>query len=320
MSLTPPAPPSSRRLLPTAPAVGAASFGGILGVSQAIRELIVLLDRLAATDTSVLLTGETGTGKTLAAQELRSHSSRSEAPLLVVDCSCEPAEVEAYLFGNTTVSGAIDRAAGGTLLLDNVNTIPVGLQGRLLEMLRERNLDRQRHSRLLATSREPLALQVARGMLRKDLAALVGVVTLDLPPLRRRPDDIPILAADFLERAQAERSPAQRTTLGPAVLRSLTAHDWPGNVRELKQWVLRLGVGMPRGLSLSSADSASDFDPNQSYGATRRTFEAAFEQRYVAWLLRRHQGNVSAAARAARMDRKHLYELAKRHDLRFVAG
>jgi DNA-binding NtrC family response regulator len=188
-------------------------------------------------------------------------------------------------------------------------------------------------ARILAATKRNLKEEVDRGKFREDLYFRLSVVPITVPPLRTRREDIPPLIEHFLELARKRDPAASGITLSRETISSLTAHDWPGNVRELRNVLdraiymatasdeaeLRV-VDLPVTASPGGYKSAIDFDPQQSYREVRANFEADFERRYVSWLLDRHQGNISAAAREARMDRKHLYDLARKHGLRGERG
>jgi DNA-binding NtrC family response regulator len=294
-----------------------------------MRQLFASLEQVVASDSTVLITGALGTGKTLVARTLHDLAPPPHGRLVSVNCADEPGELAPRLGLDSGQAHEPHPEDFCTVVLENVAATPMHLQKGLVDVLesrRRRPADpirtTTRGTRFVATTSQPLEPQIARGMLREDLYRNLAEVLLVLPPLRERPEDIPLLAAHFLERAQRSRPPANRLTLRPADVRLLVAHDWPGNVRELRT-VLELAVGRENAVTGASVDSAwlptlgpLEFEGGRSYREVRGEFERDFEQRYVAWLLRRHRGNVSAAAREARMDRKHLYDLARRHGMR----
>ena len=326
------------------------SFGDMVGRSLRMREIFGLCERLAPTDATVLLGGETGTGKDVLARAIHQHSARAKGPLIVVDCGAVVGTlIESELFGHekgafTGASGqragAFELAHGGTIFLDEVGELPLDLQPKLLRVLETRCFRRVGGSkeirvdiRVIAASKRNLRLEVERGKFREDLFFRLAVVQVDLPPLRERREDLPLIGKALLARID------DRTAHGAAplhvpreVLEALAAHDWPGNIRELRN-VLERAVylsratgqatlsmtGLPspaRSDAHAEPDQADDFEPGLSYREQRARFEEAFEKRYVAWLLERHEGNVSAAAREADMDRKYLYKLAKKHGIK----
>ncbi|HVZ33676.1 MAG TPA: sigma 54-interacting transcriptional regulator, partial [Polyangiaceae bacterium] len=190
-------------------------------------------------------------------------------------------------------------------------------------------------ARIIAATRRELKIEVGRGKFREDLYFRLAVVPVQVPALRQRRDDIPALVECFLKQARERDPRLADASLSGDMLDGLMAHDWPGNVRELRNVleralviaaasdspelrlvdlpVLAAGARAPNG-------SAFQFEPELSYRETKARFEQEFEQRYLRWLLERHAGNVSAAARSAKMDRKYLHDLAQRHGLRNSGG
>jgi transcriptional regulator with GAF, ATPase, and Fis domain len=326
------------------------SFGEVVGRSLRMREIFGLCERLAPTDASVLLGGETGTGKDVLARAIHQHSLRKRGPLVVVDCGAVSGSlIESELFGHekgaftgavAQRAGAFELAHGGTIFLDEVGELPLDLQPKLLRVLETRCFRRLGGSkevrvdiRVIAASKRNLRMEVERGKFREDLFFRLSVVQIDLPSLRERREDIPLLARHLLKKLD-ERvgAGAPPLTLGRDVLDVLASHEWPGNVRELRNVIERavylsraagsdtlmlhaLPFG-PREGARAAEPELWTFDPNLSYREQRARVEEMFEKRYVAWLLERHEGNVSAAARAAEMDRKYLYKLAKKHGLK----
>jgi transcriptional regulator with GAF, ATPase, and Fis domain len=329
-------------------------FGDLVGVDPAMREIFGLLERISATDATLLIGGETGTGKDVLARAVHAHSRRKAAPFIAVDCGALVASlIESELFGHEkgAFTGAVDRRQGafelaqrGTLFLDEIGELPLELQSKLLRVLETRRIRRVGGSselsvdlRVIAASNRNLQAEVERGKFRKDLYFRLAVVPVHLPPLRRRRADVPRLARHLLAAICAEHGRgAPPLELDPPALEALAAHDWPGNVRELRNVLeraalLALGSGQetlafaPFGLAatasrpppaMTDAGADPDFDPALTYRETRATWEDDFERRYVTWLLARHGGNVSAAAREASMDRKHLHKLAVKHGIR----
>jgi transcriptional regulator with GAF, ATPase, and Fis domain len=329
-------------------------FGDLVGTDPAMREIFGLLERISATDATLLIGGETGTGKDVLARAVHAHSRRKQAPFIAVDCGALVASlIESELFGHEkgAFTGALDRRQGafesaqrGTLFLDEIGELPLELQSKLLRVLETRRIRRVGGSselsvdlRVIAASNRNLQAEVERGKFRKDLYFRLAVVPVQLPPLRQRRADVPLLARHLLASICAEHAPGTAALeLDAPALEALAAHDWPGNVRELRNVLERaallafgsghqvLAIG-PFGLATSASrppsaaadtTASADFDPALTYRETRASWEDDFERRYVTWLLARHGGNVSAAAREASMDRKHLHKLAVKHGIR----
>ena len=329
-------------------------FGELVGQDPQLRAVFGLLERIAPTDATLLVSGETGTGKDALARSVHAASKRSAGAFFSVDCGALVGSlIESELFGHEkgAFTGAIERrkgafelAHGGTLFLDEIGELPLELQPKLLRVLETRRVRRVGGSqeiavdiRVIAASNRNLELEVQRGKFRQDLYFRLAVVPVWLPPLRARRGDIALLARRLLDRASSEHGAGQPLELSASMLQGLTGHDWPGNVRELRNvleraallayaqgsaqiahapLVLGMSLGPPMAASARTAQPAPAFDPKQSYGDTRARWEADFERRYVTWLLERHDGNVSAAAREAEMDRKHLHKLAQKHGLK----
>jgi transcriptional regulator with GAF, ATPase, and Fis domain len=330
------------------------SFGDLVGRHPAMREIFGLLERLSPTDATLLVGGETGTGKDVLARAAHAASARAAGPFIVVDCGAVAFSlIESELFGHEkgAFTGAIEQRKGafelahkGTLFLDEIGELPLELQPKLLRALESRRIRRVGGERevaidirVIAATHRNLRLEVERGKFREDLYFRLAVVPMHLPPLRERRDDVPLLAEHLLGRLPSDTgSGSAALTISKEALMALRAHDWPGNVRELRNVLERAVLmtraageqevrmlGLPaaadpatRGGAKASAWPVSEFDPARSYRETRERWEGDFERRYVTWLLGRHDNNVSSAARAAGMDRKYLHKLAKKHGLR----
>ncbi len=323
-------------------------FGEALGKSLSMRNIFGVLERIALTDACVLLEGETGTGKDVLARSIHAVSLRRDEPFVVVDCGAiSYSLIESELFGHergaftgavALRAGAFESAGRGTLFLDEVGELPLDVQPKLLRVLEAGEYRRvggnrglQNEARIIAATKRDLKQEVERGKFREDLYFRLAVVPLTVPPLRSRREDIPPLIEHFLEVARKRDPGAAEIHLDTQTIAALAAHDWPGNVRELRNVLdralylatasgeteLRL-VDLP--VTPTSSHGEFSFIAGRSYRDTRNAFEAEFEKRYVTWLLDRHAGNISAAAREASMDRKHLYDLAKRHGLRGKHG
>jgi transcriptional regulator with GAF, ATPase, and Fis domain len=308
-----------------------------------MRTIFGVFERIAPTDATVLLEGETGTGKDMLARAIWSSSQRAQKPFIVVDCGAVSYSlIESELFGHergaftgavATRQGAFELADGGTVFLDEIGELPLDVQPKLLRVLETKEYRRvggnkPLHSnvRVIAATKRDLQREVQGGKFREDLYFRLAVVPVTVPPLRARREDIPLLV-----QAVMKASAAPDLNVTTETMAALAAHDWPGNVRELRNVLERaiymaqatgakdLGVvALPGGSA--TADAAFHFEPEKSYRETRAKYDAEFEKRYVKWLLGRHGGNVSAAAREAKMDRKHLHDMAKKHGLRGSEG
>jgi len=329
----------------------ASEFGGVLGHALGMRTIFGVLERIAPTDATVLLEGETGTGKDALARAIAAASPRAQKPFVVVDCGAVSyALIESELFGHergaftgavAARAGAFELADGGTLFLDEIGELPMDVQPKLLRVLETRefrrvggNKTQQANVRVLAATKRNLLREVQGGKFREDLYFRLAVVPVTVPPLRARREDIPLLAQHILDltsaaEARSSGAPKVAHTLDADTVNALMAHDWPGNVRELRNVLERAvylsrATGSPElrlvllatGAGRAADDATFQFDPAKSYRDTRAKVEFEFERRYVKWLLGRHGGNISAAARDAKMDRKHLHDMAKKHGLR----
>jgi transcriptional regulator with GAF, ATPase, and Fis domain len=317
-----------------------------------MRSIFGLLERIAPSDACVLLEGETGTGKDVLARSIHQQSSRKDAEFVVVDCGAISYNlIESELFGHergaytgavTTRQGAFELAGKGTVFLDEVGELPLDVQPKLLRVLESGEFRRvggnktmRTEARIVAATKRNLREEVERGKFREDLYFRLSVVPVTVPPLRQRREDIPALVERFLDQARKRVPEAANITLSRETLAALSAHDWPGNVRELRNVLDRAiyvaAAGGERDVRLVDVPVSAtalgsvpapfpQFEPGKSYREVRADFEADFERRYVSWLLDRHSGNISAAAREAKMDRKHLYDLARKHGLRGERG
>ena len=242
-------------------------FGEMVGSSVAMRALFAKLERIAPTDASVLITGETGTGKELVAEAVHHHSLRASGPFVVVDCGSIPDNlIASELFGHErgaftgavgTYAGAFERAHGGTIFLDEIGELPLELQPNLLGVLERRQVRRLGSSkpvpvdiRAVAATNRDLASEMNRGSFRSDLFYRLAVVQVRVPALRERPEDIPVLAQHFAELLGAASGVSSH--LSRETLESLRHHPFPGNVRELRNVIER---------SLVLAEAGVPFDP-----------------------------------------------------------
>ena len=325
-------PLAERNELPVAPVT---SFGTLVGSSVPLRTAFAQLGKAAAKDVTVLLTGESGTGKSEAAELLHEQSGRAAKPLRVVDCAAVPANLlESELFGHErgAFTGAIQRrvgvfeeAEGGTVFLDEVGELPLDLQPKLLRVLEAREVRRLGANRYLpvdvrvvaATNRD-LRAEVNVGRFRPDLYFRLAVLTVRLPPLRERPGDIPLIAKQLLGRLTLDEE-TRRALAEPAFLSRLQLSPWPGNVRELRNHLERCAA-LQEALQPASEDPSPQhldaLDVSIPFSEARRRLLDTFEQGYVRALLDRHDGNVSRAAATAGVDRAHLHRIMRRQKMR----
>ncbi|MCA8924745.1 MAG: sigma-54-dependent Fis family transcriptional regulator, partial [Planctomycetes bacterium] len=323
------------------------TYGQLIGSSPAMREVFDVIERVAGSDVDVLVHGETGTGKELVARELHRRSGRAAGRFVPVDCGAIPeALMESELFGHErgAFTGAQGRRIGllefadqGTFFLDELGELPLLAQAKLLRALQERVIRRvggQRevdvNVRVVAATARDLEREVEEGKFRSDLLYRINVVTLSLPPLRERGEDVQILADHFLAlHAQPERGPKG---ISPGAREVLQHYSWPGNVRELQN-VIRRGVALARGEAIEVEDlpprlvesaggpaggvSRSDAgELGAGFFELRTQRIAAFEREYLSRLLRDHEGDVAAAAKTAQIPRGTYYRLLKNHDLK----
>ncbi len=309
-----------------------AAFGSLVGGDRRMRELYTLLADAAPTTATVLIEGETGTGKELIAEELHHHSARRDGPFVVFDCSSVPRElVASILFGHVKGSftgaltdrrGVFAEAHGGTLFLDEIGEMELELQPALLRALDKRAVCRVGATsydkvdvRVVAATNRDLRAEVTAKRFREDLYYRLAVIKVEVPPLRARGTDIAILVEHF------RRQFGPDLALAPDDLARLVRHGWPGNVRELRNVVERacvlardgrLGVDIALEGQISMPDHAPRTD--LPFKEAKHQVVEAFEREYIEALVTRH-GSLAAAAREAQLDRKHLRELLRKYGL-----
>jgi len=316
-------------------------FGDLLGESEAMRGVFDLLARCASSDSTILIEGETGTGKEGAAEAIHTESARKDRPFVVVDCGAIPVNlIESELFGHEKGAftgaasrhlGAFEQADGGTIVLDEIGELPTDLQPKLLRVLEQKTIRRlggsERRSvdvRIVAATNRDLRHEVNEGRFRSDLYYRLSVVKVVLPPLRERLLDLPILTRSLLERMGANESQLARFS-APEMIERLSHGHWPGNVRELRNYLERclvLDTAAPVGeieakpSPAAPMAAAPDVDLSLSYPEARRRALSIFEHAYLSALLDKHGGNVSQAAREAGVERVYLHRLLRRSELR----
>lgn len=313
---------------------------GLLGRDPAMRRVLSTVEAVADTRASVLITGESGTGKTMLAQSIHQRSSRASGPFVVVHCGALPANLlESELFGHAKGSftgahadreGKFEAAHGGTIFLDEIGTSPPELQIKLLRVLQDRVVERVGESharevdvRILCATNGDLESMIERGEFREDLFYRINVVSLDVPPLRERPQDVALLAESFLGRYAKEHGrPAK--SLGPEALARLLGHPWPGNVRQL-QHVVERAVLLCRGPVLRTEDLGPDFaaapsserepDPDQAPILPLKQALEAPEKRIILRALNACDGHRQRAAALLGVNRTTLFNKMRKYDL-----
>lgn len=311
------------------------SYGPLRGNSNAMKSLYRDLHRIEGTDESVLILGETGTGKSLVARAIHERSKRAEGPFVVLDCaSLAPDLLESELYGHVQGAftgahsrrrGAFDAARHGTLFLDEVAELSLAHQARFLRALEEQTIrplgsDRETSidCRIIAATHRPLDRWIDEGLFRSDLFYRLNVLTVHTPPLRERSDDIPTLCRYLLHQLGGNTGALTAEVIGVVT----SDYDWPGNVRELRNLLARvLALGyceiVPRQVAAASEDVTLDLQNlDDALPEARRKMVESFEIQYLKRQLARAGGNLSEAARSSGMDRSHFKRLLDRHGLR----
>ncbi len=321
-------------------------FHEIIGISRAMQEVFRVMSRVATVDATLLVLGESGTGKELVARAVHRRGKRAAGPFVAVNCSAIPVGLfEAELFGHEKGAftdarearpGRFELAEGGTLFLDEVGDLPLEGQAKLLRALQEREVTRlgaRRPTpvdvRVIAATHRDLEERVRAGTFRQDLFWRLAVVTLELPPLRRRREDVPLLVDHLLDRFNRELGLAIRG-LAPGARRLLAEYDWPGNVRELENTLCRAMV-LCEGDSLAEADlpprirgelpeaaARSDLNPMRLADAIAEA-TGRLERMMILARLAEHGGNRSAAAESLGISRKTLFNKMRQHQLSWGA-
>ncbi len=314
------------------------AFGSIVGSDTRMRQMFTLLEEASPSNATILIEGETGTGKELIAEEIHQHSDRRDGPLVVFDCSSVPRElVASILFGHLKGSytgavsdrrGAFAEAHGGTLFLDEIGEMPLDLQPALLRALDKRAVCRVGAStfetfdvRVVAATNRDLRAEVAKKRFREDLYYRLAVIRVGTPALRERGTDIPLLINHFM------RNFGPELTVTPDDMTRLIRHSWPGNVRELRNVIERACLLQRDGALCLDGAFETLASPTGAVVRTDLPFKEAknqlveaFEREYIVDLVGRHASNLSAAAREAQMDRKHLRELMRKYGLELRAA
>ncbi len=313
----------------------------ILGKSQAIQEVLKLIEKVAATDSTVLLQGESGTGKELVARAIHAHSTRANKPLVVLNCAAlQEALLESELFGHAkgAFTGAHEARMGlfevadeGTLFLDEIGELSLATQSKLLRVLQSGELRRVGENRItevdvrvIAATNKDLANEVKEGKFREDLFYRLNIIDIKIPPLRERKEDIPILVEHFLN-LYAARGLKRR--IDSKVMNMLVEHSWPGNIRELQNVIERMVIlsdselitdcptlGKPQ-LSAERLPSAEFSIPHPNIYIEEELSLAELEKRYISHVLLEKKGNKAQTAQALGISLKTLYNKIKEYSI-----
>ncbi|HQT74337.1 MAG: nitrogen regulation protein NR(I) [Acidiphilium sp. 37-67-22] len=290
----------------------------LIGRSAAMQEIYRVIARLTTTDLTVMITGESGSGKELVARALHDYGRRRQGPFVAINMAAIPRElIESELFGHERGAftgatnrhvGRFEQAAGGTLFLDEIGDMPPEAQTRLLRVLQEGEFTTvggrqpiRANARIVAATHRDLRVLIRSGQFREDLFYRLNVVPIRLPPLRERPDDIPLLAQHFLNRAHAEGLPAK--TMAPEAMARLAQHRWPGNVRELENLMRRLSALVPQATITEEIIEAELADRTMDEAVHAAGDESgAGAQQGIEHVIERHVARLIAEAREAGED------------------
>ncbi len=299
--------------------------------SEVMENLLATTEQVAGTNVSVLISGQSGTGKELLAQAIHRASARNENPFVAINCSALPEPLlESELFGHVrgAFSGAVSdhqgllRAAdGGTLFLDEIGDMPLPLQAKLLRVLQDgqvRPVGSTQHFRvdvrILSATHRDLELAMEEGLFRQDLYYRLNVVNLHIPALRERAEDIPLLIKHFLLHISQE-SGVTAKRFSPDAIEQLVSANWPGNVRQLENFVQQL-IALTPGAVIGAAHVRQALSEDGSYIPSFNEARRQFEHEYLSRMLRLTNGNVSQAARLAQRNRTDFYKLLQRHGIK----
>lgn len=307
---------------------------GLVGSSPGLQRVNELIARVAPSDATVLIRGESGTGKELVAREIHRSSSRADRPFVAFDCNAfSEGVIESELFGHEKGAftgaerrriGRFELADGGTLLLDEVGDLALSVQVKLLRVLQQRAFERvggnqtiRVNVRVIAATNRDLETAMRESRFRDDLYYRLNVVTIEVPPLRERPEDIPALVEFFLAR-YGERSDGARVMIAPDAVSALETYPWPGNVRQLEN-VIHRGVVLCHDNLIRVEDIVLELgDPSSTRSADLdlRRVLAGVERDLISRAIREHHGNLSAAARSLAIERNLLRYKLRKYGLR----
>jgi DNA-binding NtrC family response regulator len=313
----------------------------IVGHSRKMRKVYEKVKIVAESDATVLIRGETGTGKELIAKAIHRHSARKNRNFVGINCAAIPETLlEAELFGyekgaftgaTGLKKGKFERASGGTIFLDEIGEISLSVQAKLLRVLQEGELDRmggnetiQVDARVIATTNRDLEKAMQEKTFRQDLYYRLNVIPIELPPLRERRDDIQILADHFVKRFCDKNNKGVKT-ISPSNMAAMMEYDWPGNVRELENVIERavvlstkdvLEIDLP---NISSSGNGSHFrldGVERSFHSSKDKVIESFETHYLTNILKKHKGNISAAAKESGLDYKNFHSKLKKYRIK----
>ena len=316
-------------------------FNKIIGKSASLQKVLKRVKKVSKTEANILIRGDSGTGKELTARSIHKNSERRGRPFVPVDCASLPENLlESELFGHekgaftgahVTRPGIFEYANGGTLFLDEIGELNITLQSKLLRVLQERQVRRVGGMQLLnvdvriisATNRD-LKNAIGEGSFREDLFYRINVISIPLPPLKERKDDIPLLADHFLKHFNKSRK-NEVQGISVEAMELMERYHWPGNVRELQNVMERavslmdsefiVPEDLPEKIRLVENFDAFIFSADSNFKKAKKDWMGLFEKRYLPDLLKRHNGNISKAALEAQVNRKTIHRLLKRHGL-----
>lgn len=308
----------------------AAHFEGAVGKSESFANVLDSVKAVASTDSTVLITGESGTGKEVISHAIHSAGSRNEKPFITVDCASIPDTlIESELFGHTKGSftgahkdreGQIEAAADGTVFLDEIGEIPLGLQKKLLRLLEEKSFQRVgetrrrvTEARIVAATNRDLALEVKEGRFREDLYYRLKVIEICIPPLRERSEDIPLLVDCYLNRLNRKLN-RKISSVSPAAMKCLCNYQWPGNVRQLVNLLEQvMTFHNPEILDVThlpkSLQIVSSILPTETYAELKERVLLETGRSYFGSLLSYFQGNITKVADYSGINRRHIHRL-----------
>ena len=324
-------------------------FGELVGKSRKMRQIFSILEKISPTQATVIIEGETGTGKDLVARAIHHHSARKAQPFVVFDCSAvAPNLIESELFGHERGAftgavksrrGAFEAGIGGSIFLDEIGELTLDLQPKLLRALEQREIKRVGSNaaakidvRVICATNRNLRKEISETRFREDLYYRLSVVKINLPPLRDRPEDIDFMIEHFLKSAPYNKLPdgaLKVTKINDEAIKLLHRYQWPGNVRELHN-VIERAVSFVEGQEITRSHLDFIFselehgeertermpvDTDVPFKDAKQQIVESFEKEYLAELLQRHNHNLSKASREAKIDRKHLRNLLKKYNI-----